>query len=75
MGAIRAVTGEFIRLVRREVHANAVLVVADDVFEVENVPIAGAAGRGGRAEPLLRAAQGLLLFRHHVDDRWLSHTS
>lgn len=32
MGTIRAVTEEFIRLIRREVHGNAVLVSADDVF-------------------------------------------
>jgi len=38
MGTIRAVTEEFIRLIRREVHGNAVLVSADDVFEVKNTP-------------------------------------
>ena len=38
MSAIRTVTEEFIRLVKREVHGNAVLVAADDVFEVKRTP-------------------------------------
>jgi hypothetical protein len=38
MSTIRTVTQEFIRLVRREVHESAVLVAADDVFEVKDTP-------------------------------------
>jgi len=38
MDSILTVTQEFIRLVRREVHESAVLVAADDVFEVKDTP-------------------------------------
>ena len=38
MGAIRSATEAFIRLAKREVHENAVLVAADDVFEVTRTP-------------------------------------
>ena len=38
MNTILTVTREFIRLFKREVHESAVLVTADDVFEVKNTP-------------------------------------
>ena len=38
MSAIRNVVEEFIRLVKREIHADAVLVSADDIFEVKRTP-------------------------------------
>jgi hypothetical protein len=38
VGTIRTVTETFIRLVRREIHENAVLVLPDDVFEVKRTP-------------------------------------
>lgn len=38
MSTILTVTQEFIRLFKREVHESAVLVAADDVFEVKDTP-------------------------------------
>jgi hypothetical protein len=38
LSAIRNVVEEFIRLVKREIHADAVLVSADDVFEMKRTP-------------------------------------
>lgn len=38
MSAVRSSVEEFIRLVKREIHDSAVLVSADDVFEVKDTP-------------------------------------
>lgn len=38
MSAIRKVVEEFIRLAKRDIHPDAVLVAADDVFEVKRTP-------------------------------------
>lgn len=38
MSAIRKVVEEFIRLAKRDIHPDAVLVAADDVFEVKQTP-------------------------------------